>query len=94
MEGGILFVLMIDFDNFKSFNDFYGYVMGDVCLKFIVEMLLKFICGGLDILVCYGGEEFIVLFVSGMLLDVMVVVECMCYFIEELDIFYGMLFYG
>ncbi|WP_174847428.1 sensor domain-containing diguanylate cyclase [Yersinia artesiana] len=89
-EGGTLSILMIDFDNFKSFNDLYGHAMGDVCLKSIVETLSKSIRGGSDILARYGGEEFIVLLAPGTLSDAKAVAERMRHSIEELDIPHGM----
>ncbi|MGH1593086.1 sensor domain-containing diguanylate cyclase [Yersinia proxima] len=89
-EGGTLSVLMIDFDNFKSFNDLYGHAMGDVCLKSIVETLSKSIRGGSDILARYGGEEFIVLLAPSTLTDAKAVAERMRNSIEELDIPHGM----
>ncbi|CFR05433.1 sensor domain-containing diguanylate cyclase [Yersinia kristensenii] len=90
IEGGSLSVLMIDFDNFKSFNDLYGHAMGDVCLKSIVETLAKSIRGGSDILARYGGEEFIVLLAPSTLADATAVAERMRHSIEELDIPHGM----
>ncbi|PNM26887.1 PAS domain S-box protein [Yersinia enterocolitica] len=89
IEGGSLSVLMIDFDNFKSFNDLYGHAMGDVCLKSIVETLSKSIRGGSDILARYGGEEFIVLLAPSTLADAKAVAERMRHSIEELDIPHG-----
>ncbi|MGN1517206.1 GGDEF domain-containing protein, partial [Yersinia enterocolitica] len=89
-EGGTLSVLMIDFDNFKNFNDLYGHAMGDVCLKSIVETLAKSIRGGSDILARYGGEEFIVLLAPSNLTDATAVAERMRHSIEELDIPHGM----
>ncbi|HDM8437455.1 diguanylate cyclase [Yersinia enterocolitica] len=89
-ERGTLSVLMIDFDNFKSFNDLYGHAMGDVCLKSIVETLSKSIRGGSDILARYGGEEFIVLLAPSTLSDAKAVAERMRHSIEELDIPHGM----
>lgn len=93
-EGGALSVLMIDFDNFKSFNDLYGHAMGDVCLKSIVETLSKSIRGGSDILARYGGEEFIVLLAPSTLSDAKAVAERMRHSIEELDIPHGMSSHG
>ncbi|CQG97296.1 sensor domain-containing diguanylate cyclase [Yersinia mollaretii] len=90
IEGGTLSVLMIDFDNFKSFNDLYGHAMGDVCLKSIVETLSKSIRGGSDILARYGGEEFIVLLAPSTPTDAKTIAERMRHSIEELDIPHGM----
>ena len=90
IEGGAISVLMIDFDNFKSFNDLYGHAMGDVCLKSIVETLSKSIRSGSDILARYGGEEFIVLLAPSTLADAQAVAERMRHSIEELDIPHAM----
>ncbi|MCB5317335.1 MULTISPECIES: diguanylate cyclase [Yersinia] len=90
IEGGALSVLMIDFDNFKSFNDLYGHALGDVCLKSIVETLSKSIRGGSDILARYGGEEFIVLLAPSSPADAKAIAERMRLSIEELDIPHGM----
>jgi len=47
---------MIDIDNFKSYNDNYGHVAGDIVLKVLSKVLEGFSDRGI---VCrYGGEEF------------------------------------
>ncbi|MCX7821756.1 MAG: sensor domain-containing diguanylate cyclase [Brevinematales bacterium] len=54
-------ILMIDVDNFKSYNDNYGHVAGDKCLKSIAETMLKNTFRPSDIVARVGGEEFIVI---------------------------------
>lgn len=54
-------VLVIDADHFKHINDEFGHVMGDECLKKIAVILQRFSRRNLDVLVRYGGEEFILL---------------------------------
>src|SRR5262249_59083288 len=52
---------MIDVDHFKLFNDRYGHVEGDVCLRRVARLLMD-IVGGVDALPArYGGEEFALL---------------------------------
>lgn len=51
--------LMIDIDYFKCVNDEYGYVKGDVVLVGVVVFLRKIFCE-MDLICCYGGEEFCV----------------------------------
>ena len=47
-------------DFFKSYNDTYGHVYGDNCLKKVGRFLDKAINRPADIVARYGGEEFIV----------------------------------
>jgi len=52
-----IFLLMIDIDHFKNFNDTYGHVAGDKVLIFIANLLKKTLRDG-DRVFRYGGEEF------------------------------------
>lgn len=56
-----LALFMIDIDNFKKYNDFYGHVQGDICLKNIAQALKDFFARESDFVARYGGEEFVVL---------------------------------
>ncbi len=55
----ILFLLMIDADNFKQINDTYGHKTGDVALITIAN-LLRNCCDSTDCLVRLGGDEFVI----------------------------------
>ena len=54
-----LSIVMIDVDNFKSFNDQYGHLTGDRILKRIGQIIKESI-REIDIAGRYGGEEFCV----------------------------------
>lgn len=56
-----LSLLMIDCDRFKRFNDDYGHLAGDACLKAIASVIVERARRPLDVAARYGGEEMVVL---------------------------------
>jgi diguanylate cyclase (GGDEF)-like protein len=56
-----LALLMIDVDSFKNFNDTYGHLSGDDCLKRVGDALLQVSHRADDMIARYGGEEFAVI---------------------------------
>jgi len=52
--------LMLDVDNFKSYNDTYGHFSGDEILMSVADVLLKTLRQG-DHRYRFGGEEFLVI---------------------------------
>lgn len=57
-ESHDLALLMMDVDFFKQFNDRYGHVDGDHCLKQIAQIIQSTLMRPADIITRYGGEEF------------------------------------
>jgi diguanylate cyclase (GGDEF)-like protein len=57
--GASLSMLMIDIDFFKKYNDIYGHLTGDDCLKLVARTMLSRLNRSSDLLARYGGEEFI-----------------------------------
>lgn len=59
-DDSILCLLLAEVDNFKTFKDLYGHVIGDEVLRFVARLFRQGIKGR-DTLARYGGEEFAVL---------------------------------
>ncbi len=57
-----IFLLMIDVDNFKGYNDKYGHQSGDKLLQEMGCILLQSIRENVDWAFRYGGDEFCVIF--------------------------------
>ena len=60
-SGAEMSVLMLDVDHFKSYNDSYGHVKGDDCLRKIAQVIRDSTSRPPDITARYGGEEFVCL---------------------------------
>jgi two-component system, chemotaxis family, response regulator WspR len=56
-----LSLLLCDIDFFKGYNDTYGHLAGDLCLKKVAQVLAASVRRPADLAARYGGEEFVVL---------------------------------
>lgn len=69
-----LTVIMVDIDFFKEYNDMYGHVAGDICLKKIARTLKMAVkeCGFAG---RYGGDEFLLAIVAKEKCEVAEIIE-------------------
>lgn len=56
-----LSLILLDVDHFKAFNDRYGHLAGDSCLRRIASAMQTTVNRSHDAVCRYGGEEFVIL---------------------------------
>lgn len=78
--------LMIDVDFFKLYNDHYGHVAGDECLKRVAQAIAASVNRAGELAARYGGEEFAVLLPEADLARAMQTAERICRAIRALAI--------
>lgn len=54
-------LLMLDIDAFKAYNDTYGHLAGDTCIRTVAKVVEKSVLRSTDFVARYGGEEFAVI---------------------------------
>ncbi len=59
--GTCLGLLIVDIDHFKRYNDHYGHVAGDECLRQVAGLLQACVRRAGELVARYGGEEFVIL---------------------------------
>ncbi len=64
-HGEIILLAFLDLNGFKAVNDHYGHKRGDEVLQAISNSLRRH-CRSHDVVVRYGGDEFVVVFISPM----------------------------
>jgi len=65
-------LIIFDIDNFKQVNDTFGHIVGDEVIKLVAEKL-QFNVRTSDLIVRYGGDEFLVLIEQANLQDALIV---------------------
>lgn len=81
-----LALLLIDVDHFKSFNDTYGHLTGDECLRLVAAAITGAANRTGDFTARYGGEEFAVILPATHRADALAVAERVRRAVETMDI--------
>lgn len=84
--GITLSLIMMDVDHFKQYNDNYGHVAGDDCLKTIAREITATAERASDLVARYGGEEFVLLMPETDAHGACQLAEQLCSRIEKLNI--------
>lgn len=79
-------LLMINVDHFKQYNDYYGHLAGDDCLRSVAQKISSTVRGNNDIVARYGGEEFVVFLLDISPGDAEALAERICAAVRELKI--------
>jgi diguanylate cyclase (GGDEF)-like protein len=82
-----LSIIMTDIDYFKRYNDTYGHVEGDRCLKEVAEVMQNSLKRAGDCIARYGGEEFVIMLPNTPLHSAKQFAEELRSKIEQLQIF-------
>src|SRR5262249_25452157 len=83
--GEPLALIMIDVDHFKAFNDRYGHLSRDMCLRTVAETLAR-ASRDATVVARYGGEEFALLFARTELDRALEIAERLRATVEQLNL--------
>ncbi|NQZ82977.1 MAG: diguanylate cyclase [Colwellia sp.] len=77
---------IIDIDNFKQYNDYYGHASGDMVLEKVARAISASLMRPRDFVARFGGEEFVVLLPDTTIEGAMEVMQACCKAIADLQI--------
>ncbi|MBF2056225.1 MAG: sensor domain-containing diguanylate cyclase [Cyanobacterium sp. T60_A2020_053] len=81
-----LSLIICDVDYFKPYNDFYGHIQGDKCLKKVAKIMAEIVKRSSDFLARYGGEEFAIILPNTPLTGALTIAETLRLTVENLAI--------
>ncbi|MBL1275272.1 MAG: diguanylate cyclase [Ectothiorhodospiraceae bacterium] len=85
-ENTSLSLILIDIDFFKPYNDNYGHLAGDACLRQVATALDEVVHRPADLVARYGGEEFVVVLPNTNLDGAVRLSEILCQKIRSLKL--------
>lgn len=85
-DNTVLSLLLIDIDFFKPYNDNYGHLAGDGCLRQVATALSEVVHRPADLVARYGGEEFGVILPNTDITGASQLAESICEKIRSLEI--------
>lgn len=83
-QGDDFSLLMLDVDNFKRYNDYYGHLAGDEVLKDVAAVMRQHALRPADLTARYGGEEFTVVLPATSAEGALRIAERICDGVREL----------
>ncbi|HET20323.1 MAG TPA: GGDEF domain-containing protein, partial [Chromatiales bacterium] len=83
-----LAVLMLDIDHFKSINDTYGHLAGDRALVKVARLVRSLLREG-DVLLRYGGEEFMIILPGASCHDAKLMGQRLRHAVEDITVSHG-----
>lgn len=81
-----LSLILCDIDHFKSYNDTYGHLAGDKCLRQVAQSLNQALGRSDDLLARFGGEEFVAVLPHTSLDGALLVAERLRLTVQQLQI--------
>ena len=84
--GQPLSMALLDVDWFKKYNDHYGHVAGDECLRSIARVLADHARRAGDLAARYGGEEFAIIMAAADSATALTLAQAICEAIHQLGI--------
>lgn len=89
-SGDIVALVFLDIDFFKRYNDYYGHLAGDDCLRKVGSALKNSLKRPGDLVARYGGEEFVIILPGTSQEDATLVGEKVRRNIESLKVVHNM----
>ncbi|ADW70863.1 GGDEF domain-containing protein [Granulicella tundricola] len=85
-EGRRISLILLDVDHFKAFNDAYGHLVGDDCLRTLADALASSLISVGGFVARYGGEELVAIVTSADPGGDVQLAECLRHHVEQLRI--------